>query len=426
MMYRRSFLGGSALAVLATGCGRSGPRSAGPGSGAGGASAAPADVDLSALDEHLATLAAAGRFSGVVQVAHLGRTVLAAAYGMADRAAGAANTPRTLFCIGSLNKMFTGVAVAQLAGRRLLSFDDPVGKFLDGFPPETASAVRLRHLLTHTSGLGDIFDDEGGGAEVTAENHTIDALLARIRREPPRFAPGSGYSYSNAGFVVLGAIVERVTGQAYADYTREHVFTPAGMRDTVVRSRRPVDVGGMAHPYALVGPDGRPLDLGPAPAAELPPGTETRDLGDQVQGASPAGGAVSTAADLVGFADALLRHRLLSRELTDLVLAGKVQLTQPAPAPGDAGTGGSGPGAAPAPAPGGGPVRTGPVEPPRYGYGFLDRRINGTRVVGHNGGTPGYEADLAIYPDSGYAVAILANQDQVLLSASARAEELLT
>ncbi|SQD94990.1 MULTISPECIES: serine hydrolase [unclassified Parafrankia] len=143
-----------------------------------------------------------------------------------------------------------------------------------------------------------------------------------------------------------------------------------------------------------------------------------------MQGASLAGGAVSTAADLVGFADALLRHRLLSRELTDIVLAGKVQVTQPAPALGDAGTGGSGPGAAPAP--GGGPVRTGPVEPPWYGYGFLDRRINGTRVVGHNGGTPGYEADLAIYPDRGYVVAILANQDQVLLPASQRAEELLT
>lgn len=72
------------------------------------------------------------------------------------------------------------------------------------------------------------------------------------------------------------------------------------------------------------------------------------------------------------------------------------------------------------------PDRTGPVEPPRYGYGFLDRRINGTRVVGHNGGTPSYEADLAIYPDRGYVVAILANHDQVLLSASQRAEELLT
>ncbi|ABW16240.1 hypothetical protein Franean1_6906 [Parafrankia sp. EAN1pec] len=99
-------------------------------------------------------------------------------------------------------------------------------------------------------------------------------------------------------------------------------------------------------------------------------------------------------------------------------------MTLPAPASRDADTGGSGPGASTAPA--GEPVRTGPVDPPRYGYGFLDRRINGTRVVGHNGGTPGYEADLAIYPESGYAVAILANRDQVLLPAAQRAEELLT
>lgn len=111
--------------------------------------------------------------------------------------------------------------------------------------------------------------------------------MARIRREPPRFAPGSSYSYSNAGFVVLGAIVERVAGQPYGGYTREHVFTPAGMRDTVVRSRRPVDVNGMAHPYALVGSDGRPL--GPMPAAEPSTGAESRDIGDRAQGASPAG-----------------------------------------------------------------------------------------------------------------------------------------
>lgn len=86
---------------------------------------------------------------------------------LAGLAAGKANTSRTLFCIGSMNKMLTGVAVAQLVGRGRLSFDDTVGKFLDGFPPETASAVRVHHLLTHTSGLGDIFDGEGSPRTTT-------------------------------------------------------------------------------------------------------------------------------------------------------------------------------------------------------------------------------------------------------------------
>lgn len=115
-----------------------------------------------------------------------------------------------------------------------------------------------------------------------------------------------------------------------------------------------------------------------------------------MQVGSPAGGAYSTVADMRAFAEALLAHRLLSAELTETVLAGKVATDRPVPGE------------------------------DRYAYGFSDQTINGVRIVGHNGGTPGYEAELDIYPDLGYVVVLLSNQDRVLLPVLRRTQEILT
>ncbi|MBW3598410.1 MAG: sulfatase-like hydrolase/transferase, partial [Planctomycetes bacterium] len=112
-----------------------------------------------------------------------GRPLFEAGYGMADREAEEANTPDTLFCIGSMGKMFTGVAVAQLVEDGRLSFEDPIGKHLTGFPSEIATGVTVHHLLTHSAGMGDIFRDE----PITEENHTIAALMEHVVAEPLQF-----------------------------------------------------------------------------------------------------------------------------------------------------------------------------------------------------------------------------------------------
>jgi CubicO group peptidase (beta-lactamase class C family) len=281
---RRTVLAATLLAPLAAACGTAG-------------AAAPPTDPWADLDGQFRALAGQGRFSGAVRAVQGDRPLLDAGYGAADHAAGELITPGTRFCIGSMGKMFTAVAVGQLVERGALAFTDTLGRHLDGFPPAIADAVTLHQLLTHTSGMGDIFD----GGPVTEENHTLAALLDHIRTAPLQFAPGSSFSYSNAGFVVLGAVVERVAGRPYAEHVRERVFGPAGMTATEVRSYRPADVAGMAHPYALFGLDGQPVAPGPG---EPPAGSQLRDVGAELKGGSPAGGAISTTADMVAFARA--------------------------------------------------------------------------------------------------------------------------
>ncbi len=346
--------------------------------------------DWAVYGEWLSQRAAAGQFSGTVLVGKDGKPLLEQGYGVADRTHGIANTPQTKFCIASMGKMFTAVAIAQLVEQGKLSFTDTIGKYLPGFPPETAERVTIAQLLTHTSGLND-------AALGTADPpSTLAGLMERIVTEPLRFTPGSRFAYSNDGFIVLGAIIERVTGHSYDDYVHERIFEPAGMTDTDVRTYKPSNVPGMAHGYLLIGQDGRPVPPGPGQSATAPSGT-LRDNSDMIQVGNPSGGAYSTVADLLHFAQALTGHKLLSPAMTDTVLAGKVNTNRP-----------------------GGP----PVD--KYGYGFADQKINSVRIVGHNGGTPGYEGQLDIYPDSGYVVIVLTNQDHVLIPAIQRSEDLLT
>jgi CubicO group peptidase (beta-lactamase class C family) len=224
--------------------------------------------------------------------------------------------------------------------------------------------------------------------------------MKRIVKEPLQFVPGSRFAYSNDGFIVLGAIVERLSGQSYDQYVHEHIFKPAGMTSTQISAYRPNDIPGMAHGYMLVGQNGRPVLGRPPPGPGHSSAARSgalRDNGDLLQIGNPSGGAYSTVVDVFKFARALIKHKLLSPAMTDTVLAGKVNVTRP-----------------------GGP----PVD--QYGYGFAVEEINGVRIVGHNGGTPGYEGELDIYPDRGYVVVILANQDQVLVPVIRRSEDLLT
>jgi CubicO group peptidase (beta-lactamase class C family) len=349
--------------------------------------------DWQAFTDDLRQRAAAGAFSGAVLVANDGQPLLQQGYGMADRQRGIANTPQTKFPIASIGKMFTGVAIAQLVQRGSLSFNDTIANYELGFPPEVAGTVTIHQLLTQTSGMGDAALLRR--PDRPQPPHTLAGLLQRIVTQPLQFQPGSRFGYSNDGFIVLGAILERLTRQRYADYVREHVFERAGMTDTDIGVYRPSDIPGMARGYMLVGQDGRPVPPAPSGQDSAAPSGTLRD-NDEVQIGNPSGGGYSTVGDLLRFAQALTGQRLLSPALTDTVLAGKVDTNRP-----------------------------GPGED-RYAYGFADSRINGVRIVGHNGGSPGYEAQLDLYPDRGYTVVMLTNQDQVLPPATQRSQQLLT
>ncbi len=338
-------------------------------------------------------------FSGAVLVARDGVSVVESAAGLADRATGRPNTVETRFNLGSVAKMFTGVAVAQLVQDGRLAFNDTIGKHLAGFAKEVADTVTLHHLLTHTSGLGDFM--RGGYPEWAKEATTATELLPLVTGEALLFAPGARESYSNSGYLVLGAIVEAASGQPYFDYVRGHVFEPAGMASTDWMA--PAKAGaGTAVGYPTVAAGGAatgPVPGGPGPASEsgrprlnLPPppgpaqgqgGGAPEPAGNRAlaPGPNPSGGAYSTVGDLLRFARSLLAHRLLNPAMTEVVLAAKVPMAS--------GRGG-------------------------VAYGFTDGTIGGLRVVGHGGGAPGIAASLDIYPDRGDVVAVLANTDGVL------------
>lgn len=319
------------------------------------------DADLaSALRTKLERDAAAGLFSGAVLVARDGRTLVEGAYGLADREKGTANTIDTRFRIGSMNKMFTAVATLQLVQAGKLRLDAPIGTYLTDYPnKDVASKVTIHHLLTHTGGTGDIF-----GPQFTAkrtELRNASDYLSLYGTRAPEFEPGSRFAYSNYGFVLLGAVIEKVSGKSYHDYVAANVFAPAGMTSSGSEPEE-TPVPNRSRGYMR---DRAPGSRGVVSNAGTLPWRGTS-----------AGGGYSTVRDLGRFAAALRGHKLLNARHTELLITGKVD-----------------------------------ARGEKYAYGFFDRTVGGTRYVGHGGGAPGMNGDLAIDPRSGTVVAVLANLD---------------
>jgi len=310
------------------------------------------------LDDELARRAADGSFSGAVSVSKGGELQYSAARGEA-LSGQSPNTLDTRFRFGSMGKMFTAVAIAQLEQAGKLSFDDPLGKYLKDYPNAEVAKVTLHQLLTHTGGTGDIFGPEF--VEKRGQLKELRDYVALYGPRAPRFPPGSRHEYSNYGFILLGRVIEEVSGLDYHRYVREHIFLPSGMTSTDNLPENS-QVRGLAVPYSS-GPDGRLRS-----AADTLPWRGTS-----------AGGGYSTVGDLQKFARALLAHRLLDAEHTTRVLSGKVDT---------------------------------PRRGLRYAYGFEDAELpNGLHRVGHGGGAPGMNGVLAIYPEAGYVVVVLANRD---------------
>jgi D-alanyl-D-alanine carboxypeptidase len=324
---------------------------------------ADALADLfSALRTKLQTDAAADRFSGTVLVGRLenatGKVLFSGAYGLADRDKKIANTLDTRFRIGSMNKMFTAVAVLQLAQAGKIKLTDPLGKYVTDYPNrELASTVTIHHLLTHTGGTGDIFGPDFSRHRLDLKMHNDYVRLYGTR--PVAFEPGSRWAYSNYGMVLLGVVIERVTGKSYYEYVAENIYRPAGMTRTGSEPEE-VEVADRSIGYRRVGG-----------------GDWQRNTNTLPYRGMAAGGGYSTVGDMMRFAAALMSHRLLNKEYTSLLITGKV-----------ASRGSQ-----------------------MYAYGFQDARTNGVGSVGHGGGAPGMNGDLKIYPRTGYVVAVLSNFD---------------
>jgi len=316
------------------------------------------------LQGYFDSLATDNKLSGVLLVAKDGITVASKAAGIANKATGAAIDLNTKFNLGSMNKMFTAVAVAQLAQAGKLSFTDTVGKHLPDYPnKDVAEKVTIHQLLTHTSGMGMYWNEKFMAQREKLT--TVAAHLPLFVTDPLSFPPGEKFQYSNSGYMVLGAIIEKVSGEDYYSYVAEHIYKPAGMSDTGFYEPGK-DIPNLAIGYTKMGLDGKPLE-------EVRDNTSTRE----VKG-GPAGGGYSTAGDLVKFHTALRSYKLLNEEHTKLVTTGKVDA--------------------------GGPIG-------RYGYGFGDKVFGGKHIVGHNGGSAGIGANFEMYPELGYTAVLLMNSD---------------
>ncbi|HKB16146.1 MAG TPA: serine hydrolase domain-containing protein, partial [Planctomycetota bacterium] len=314
------------------------------------------------IERHVAGAAARDEFSGVVLVAEGEFVLFHKAYGLAEKGFLVPNRPDTKFNLASMNKMFTAVSIAQLVQAGKLRFEDKLIDVLPDYPnPEAARKITIEHLLTHTAGLGPLF--ERPAFDRRTRYRTAASVLPVFARETLAFEPGTRASYSNEGFVVLGAVIERISGQSYFDHVRERVFKPCGMGETDSYAIDEV-VPNLAVGYARFEDD--PLGVDPRRPNWIFLGWR----------GSSAGGGYSTAPDLLRFVLALKAHRLVNEALTETLVA---------------------------------PHGVGRW----YGYGFQIRETAGKQVRGHGGGGPnsGISADLQTLWDGNFTAIVLSNYD---------------
>jgi CubicO group peptidase (beta-lactamase class C family) len=313
------------------------------------------------FDRFMDDLAGRDLFSGVILISHGGEVVFERAYGMANRIENIPNTTGTKFDIASAGKMFTGLLISKLAEEGKLSFDDTIDKYIQGtrefpgFPAETGRNVTIKQLLTHTSGMGDFM----GPAYFNNTGRSMDVpdIMRLIVNQPLRFQPGTRHLYSNSGYVVLGAIIESITGLDYFTCVADYITKPLGMENTGFYEKN--SSLSIAHGY-------------------IPAGGRFEDTTDrQPLRGSPSGGIYSTAPDLLKFARALLSYTLLNEQNTINMMTGKADTPMG-----------------------------------KYAYGFEELAEEGIKTLGHSGGSPGINACLRILPDNDYIVIILSNYDR--------------
>ena len=306
------------------------------------------------LDDYLTAAHDIWKFHGAALVATDCKVILKRAYGMANIELGVPNTPEMKFQIGSITKQFTAAAVLKLEEKALLSTSDPITKHLPDYPAENGDRITIHHLLSHTSGIPN-YTNMPGVMENAALASPVEELIAIFKDEPLDFEPGEKYRYSNSNYIVLGAIIEKVSGQTYEDCLQENVFGPLGMdnsgydhRDRIMKNR--------AAGYSQ-------NEEGELTNAEF------------VHMSTPyaAGALYSTVGDMFIWDQALYTDRLLSQSSRQKMFT---------PNKGD------------------------------YGYGWVIRESSGRKCIRHNGGIPGFYTTIDRWVDEKVTVVVLSNNDR--------------
>ncbi|MFN3667815.1 MAG: serine hydrolase [Brevundimonas sp.] len=313
-------------------------------------SAAPALAqDVARMEQVVQASVAAEEFSGSVLVARDGEVLLDRGYGLANREWNIPNDGDTKFRLGSLTKQFTAVAIMILNERGLVDLDAPVKTYLPD-APAAWDAVTTRHLLAHTSGVPSFtdFDDYESLRTLPA---TPDSLIARFRDRPLEFQPGEGWNYSNSGYILLTAIIEKASGRSWADFVQETLFQPLGMTDT----------GYDSHAAIL-----------PRRASGYSPTARAIVNADYVDMTIPqgAGALYSTTRDLLKWEQGLFGGRVLQPASLTLLTT---------------------------------PVRN------NYAFGLGVVSADGDTTISHTGGIEGFNTYMAYDPDRRLTVVVLGN-----------------
>lgn len=315
------------------------------------------EVAIAAMDDFAERLAAADRFSGVIAIAQNGHPIYARAFGLANRATREPATLDTRFFFESQGKMFTAVAVLQLVEAGRIDLDAPLATYLPDYPNADMARVTIRQLLSHTGGTGDMGVMMPEDGENRTRYRTIDEIVALNANRAPAFPPGSQFDYSNHGFLLLGAVIESVTGEDYYDHVTEHVLRPAGMEHTSWPTLDELDgLEGVATPY-------RNADGEYVPATDIMPWRGT-----------PAGGGVSTAGDQLRFVEALQSGRLITPAMF-------AEATRP--------------------------------QTDWYGYGFVSGGLENFPAWGHGGMGAGSNLALTVSPSNAMTFVCMANRNDM-------------
>jgi len=316
------------------------------------------------LNQFLVNLADKEAFSGSVLLAKGQQVLFKQAYGDANKSFNIANKLDTKFSLGSMNKMFTSVAILQLIEQGKLKFEDKLINYVDStwLPKGEAKNITIRQLLTHSSGLGNFFTEEFNNTS-KGNYRKLTSYKKIISSTPLQFAPGSSNRYSSSGMHMLGLVIEQVSGENYYDYINKNIYQKAGMINSAsyeldgITPNLAVGYLKMAHSDTWV----------------------SNYYASSVKG-GPAGGGYSTVGDIYNFSQALRQFKLLSKDMTEQLYSNKVQYNSPS----------------------------------WYSYGFVISGTNVDRVIGHNGASLGVDARLDMHLDTDITVIVLANQSDVV------------
>lgn len=303
------------------------------------------------IDEYMNAAARVNHFTGSILVARDGKPVVSKGYGMGNIELNVPNTPQTVFRLGSVTKQFTGLAIVMLQERGKLNVNDSICKYFTDCPA-TWQPMTIKNLLTHTAGLAN-YTNFPDFSKIAGQPTTVAEVIARFRDKPLEFAVGEKYAYSNSGYYLLGAIIEKVTGKSYADFLQENIFAPLGMKQTAYDDPL-VIVKNRADGYGRKGDDF-------INAASF-----------EITNAYAAGALHSSTEDLLLWDQALYTEKLASRKSLDEAFT---------------------------------PLKSG------YGYGWNIGKKFDRPVIAHGGSIYGFATHIARYPADRVTVIVLSNNE---------------